>query len=56
MGYVHTPNDNFQPMNANFGILPAPNMRSRSERHGATGQAAIAAMSEFRSRNEWLFA
>jgi methylenetetrahydrofolate--tRNA-(uracil-5-)-methyltransferase len=55
MGYVHTPNNNFQPMNANFGILPAADVRSKRERHAATGQAAIAAMQEFRSRNQWLF-
>ena len=55
MGYVHTPNNNFQPMNANFGILPAADVRSKRERHAATGRAAIAAMQEFRSRNQWLF-
>jgi len=55
MGYVHTPNQNFQPMNANFGILPAPNVRSKRERHAVIGETAIASMKEFRSRNEWLF-
>jgi len=55
MGYVHTPNENFQPMNANFGILPAPNVRSKRERHAVIGETAIASMKEFRSRNEWLF-
>lgn len=55
MGYVHTPNKNFQPMNANFGILPAPNVRSKRERHAVIGETAIASMKEFRSRNEWLF-
>jgi methylenetetrahydrofolate--tRNA-(uracil-5-)-methyltransferase len=56
MGYVHSPNDNFQPMNANFGILPAPNVRSKRERHAAMGETAIAAMKDFRNRNDWLFA
>jgi methylenetetrahydrofolate--tRNA-(uracil-5-)-methyltransferase len=55
MSYVHTPNDNFQPMNANFGILPAPAVRSKRERHAAMGEAAIAAMKEYRRQNEWLF-
>jgi len=55
MGYVHTPNSNFQPMNANFGILPAPNVRSKRERHAAIGATAIAAMQEFRKANQWLF-
>ncbi|HKW13417.1 MAG TPA: methylenetetrahydrofolate--tRNA-(uracil(54)-C(5))-methyltransferase (FADH(2)-oxidizing) TrmFO [Candidatus Krumholzibacteria bacterium] len=55
MGYVHTPNSNFQPMNANFGILPAPDVRSKRERHAATGEIAIAAMREYRRQNEWLF-
>jgi methylenetetrahydrofolate--tRNA-(uracil-5-)-methyltransferase len=55
MNYVHTPNGNFQPMNANFGILPAPRMRSKRERHAAAGEAAISAMKEFRRQNEWLF-
>jgi methylenetetrahydrofolate--tRNA-(uracil-5-)-methyltransferase len=56
MSYVHTPNTNFQPMNANFGILPAPNVRSKRERHAAIGATAIASMQEYRRRNEWLFA
>lgn len=56
MGYVHAPNKNFQPMNANFGILPAPDVRSKRERHAAIGETAIASMQEYRRRNEWLFA
>jgi methylenetetrahydrofolate--tRNA-(uracil-5-)-methyltransferase len=55
MDYVHTPTENFQPMNANFGILPAPKVRSRRERHAATGEAAIAAMQDYRRANPWLF-
>ena len=56
MEYVHTPNQNFQPMNANFGILPAPAVRSRKERHAATAQAAIDAMTAYRRDHDWLFA
>ena len=56
MNYVHTPNDNFQPMNANFGILPAPKVRSKRERHAVIGETAISAMKEFRRQNDWLFA
>lgn len=56
MNYVHTPNDNFQPMNANFGILPAPKVRSKRERHAAIGETAIAAMKAFRNDHDWLFA
>jgi methylenetetrahydrofolate--tRNA-(uracil-5-)-methyltransferase len=55
MNYVHTPNDNFQPMNANFGILPAPKVRSKRERHAAAADTAIAAMKEFRATHDWLF-
>jgi folate-dependent tRNA-U54 methylase TrmFO/GidA len=43
-------------MNANFGILPAPDVRSKRERHAAIGETAIASMQEYRRRNEWLFA
>jgi len=56
MDYVHTPNQNFQPMNANFGILPAPKVRSKKERHAAVADAAIAATTAYRRDHEWLFA
>jgi methylenetetrahydrofolate--tRNA-(uracil-5-)-methyltransferase len=56
MDYVHTPNENFQPMNANFGILPAPNVRSKKERHAATAAAAIDATTSYRREHDWLFA
>jgi len=56
MDYLHASNEHFQPMNANFGILPAPAVRSKRERHAAMGEAAITAMQVFRRDNDWLFA
>ncbi|HEX5131064.1 MAG TPA: methylenetetrahydrofolate--tRNA-(uracil(54)-C(5))-methyltransferase (FADH(2)-oxidizing) TrmFO [Candidatus Krumholzibacteria bacterium] len=57
MNYVHTPTKNFQPMNANFGIVPAPGPRprGRKERNEATARAAIAAMEGYRRDHAWLF-
>lgn len=57
MRYVHTENENFQPMNANFGILPAPAGRSRSRkaRHEAMAAAAVDAVRAYRDANAWLF-
>lgn len=57
MGYVHTPNSNFQPMNANFGILPAaPNApRAKKAKHEASAGAAVDAMSSYRREHAWLF-
>jgi methylenetetrahydrofolate--tRNA-(uracil-5-)-methyltransferase len=57
MTYVHTPRKNFQPMNANFGLLPAdPDAkRQRKSRHEDAAKAAIAAMEDYRRENAWLF-
>jgi len=57
MNYVHTPNKNFQPMNANFGILPPlPNPpRAKRARHEAVARAALATMQDWRRENAWLF-
>lgn len=55
MNYVHTPTTSFQPMNANFGILPAPKVRSKRERHAEAARAALAAMTAYRREHEWLF-
>ena len=57
LAYVHAPTGNFQPMNANFGIVPAPERRShsRKERNEATSRAALAAMQAYREQNAWLF-
>jgi methylenetetrahydrofolate--tRNA-(uracil-5-)-methyltransferase len=61
MSYVHTPDDDFQPMNANMGIVPAPLVRGsgrkarRQERNRMISEAAVAAMSSWRDANAWLF-
>jgi methylenetetrahydrofolate--tRNA-(uracil-5-)-methyltransferase len=57
MTYVHTPRKNFQPMNANFGLLPAPAgaARQRKTRHEDAAKTAIAAMERYRRENAWLF-
>ena len=45
----HGPADNFQPLNSNFGLLPAlhPRVRRKAERRAAMAARAIAAMREF---------
>jgi methylenetetrahydrofolate--tRNA-(uracil-5-)-methyltransferase len=61
MNYVHTPTDNFQPMNANMGILPAPALHVRGrkarrrERNQMIASTAIEAMKAWREANAWLF-
>lgn len=60
MEYVHTPSRNFQPMNANMGLLPAAaglprGRRGRQARNEAMARAATASMREFRASNAWLF-
>jgi methylenetetrahydrofolate--tRNA-(uracil-5-)-methyltransferase len=58
MDYVHTPRKNFQPMNANFGLLPThgtTSRRSRQTRHEDAAKAALAAMESYRRENAWLF-
>lgn len=60
MEYVHTPTKNFQPMNANMGLLPAvPGLprgrRGRKDRNEAMSSAAMSAMSAYRDKNDWLF-
>ncbi len=41
--YIATPNDHFQPMNANFGILPELEIKIRDtrERYAALAKRAI---------------
>ncbi|HEU4364361.1 MAG TPA: methylenetetrahydrofolate--tRNA-(uracil(54)-C(5))-methyltransferase (FADH(2)-oxidizing) TrmFO [Candidatus Krumholzibacteria bacterium] len=58
MTYVHTPTKNFQPMNANFGIVPPSERRPRGRkaRNEETARAAVAAMEAWRAANAWLFA
>jgi methylenetetrahydrofolate--tRNA-(uracil-5-)-methyltransferase len=60
MEHVHTPVGDFQPMNANMGILPRPEglrrgRRGRRERNQAISSAAIAAMNAWREEHNWLF-
>lgn len=58
MDYVHTPRKNFQPMNANFGLMPTQGnggRRSRKVRHDEVSTAALAAMESYRAENDWLF-
>ena len=47
-GYISTPNKNFQPMNANFGILPplAERIKDKKERYRALAERALAHLEE----------
>ncbi len=58
MSYVHTPTKQFQPMNANFGIVPplAVRPRSRTARNEAVAQRALASLRDYRAGHGWLFA
>jgi methylenetetrahydrofolate--tRNA-(uracil-5-)-methyltransferase len=57
MNHVHTPARNFQPMNANMGLLPpAPRVRGgRKRRYLEFSRRAEAAMRSYRGENAWLF-
>jgi methylenetetrahydrofolate--tRNA-(uracil-5-)-methyltransferase len=60
MGHVHAPTDNFQPMNANMGIVPRPSglrrgRGGRRARNQAISAAAIDAMTTWRREHSWLF-
>jgi methylenetetrahydrofolate--tRNA-(uracil-5-)-methyltransferase len=48
---AHGPADNFQPMNANLGLLPplVPHVRNKTQRHQALIERGLAAMREFSS-------
>jgi methylenetetrahydrofolate--tRNA-(uracil-5-)-methyltransferase len=58
MNHVHTASKNFQPMNANMGILPASGRRGgpRRTRFLAKAERGVAAMAAYRRENQWLFA
>jgi methylenetetrahydrofolate--tRNA-(uracil-5-)-methyltransferase len=47
--HISAPNGDFQPMNANFGILPAPekNIRDKKERYRYYAERALAATNEY---------
>ena len=47
--YITTENKNFQPMNANFGILPPISVRDKSERKRIMAERSLAAVKEFKS-------
>ena len=51
LGYITTPNKDFQPMGANMGILPRTAeidaIRDKRERYAALSQAAQDAMNEW---------
>jgi methylenetetrahydrofolate--tRNA-(uracil-5-)-methyltransferase len=57
MNHIHTPTKNFQPMNANMGILPSKARRrgSRKSRYLVVAQQAEGAMTRYREGNDWLF-
>ena len=57
MNYVHTANRNFQPMNANMGIVVrGGRLRGgRRARNHAISQRALSAMTAYREANAWLF-
>lgn len=45
--YVATPNDDFQPMNANFGILPPINLRDKKERKRLMAERSLNDVKKF---------
>jgi methylenetetrahydrofolate--tRNA-(uracil-5-)-methyltransferase len=57
MNYIHTPRKNFQPMNANMGIVPSKGRRRgpRKTRYLAVARQAERAMTGYRADNEGLF-
>ena len=57
MGYVHAENEDFQPMNANMGIMPRPARRrgGRKARNQAIAKTAVSAAEYYRKANPWLF-
>jgi folate-dependent tRNA-U54 methylase TrmFO/GidA len=55
MNHIHTPSRNFQPMNANMGILPSGAERSRKGRYLAKADRAVKAMRGYRKAHAWLF-
>lgn len=57
MNYIHTPSSNFQPMNANMGIVPVPGRRRgpRRERYRQIAERALAAMRQLTASEPWLF-
>lgn len=53
--YVSTPNSNFVPMNANFGIVPILEEKVRKkERREAYAKRALETLEEFKKENKWI--
>ena len=53
--YVSTPNSNFVPMNANFGIVPILDEKVRKkERREAYAKRALDTLEEFKKENKWI--
>ena len=52
--YITTPNPDFQPMNANFGILPpmGTRIRDKAERKRAMAERSLACIKEYIKENE----
>ena len=57
MTHIHAPAGNFQPMNANMGILPAPTrrIRGRKARYLEASRRAVDAMRGYREMHGWIF-
>jgi len=57
MNYVHTANRNFQPMNANMGIVArvGESRGGRRFRNRAISQRALSEMTAYRDAHAWLF-
>ena len=51
--YIATKNENFQPMNANFGILPSleSNIRDKKERYNKMAERSLKKINEKISKN-----
>ena len=45
--YLTTPNENFQPMNSNFGLLPPLDIRDKALRHKALSERSLKALAEW---------
>lgn len=57
MHHIHTPSKDFQPMNANMGVLPSRGGRrsDRKTRYLAKSHRAVEAMQSYRQTHDWLF-
>lgn len=53
MKYITTENENFQPMNANFGILPPPDVcvRQKAERKKLMAERSLESVKKFKKEN-----